>query len=271
LTAYKLIALLNPMITEWINYYSFSNAGGTLSSLKAFLYKRLKIWLIKKHPKASIVWLMKQYMLFGEIGKQHNLDNKTMNVFKIKSLNHESLRTNKWNFFGLAFKDDKGQQYDIPRLNILKWPTNIKNIVVSTVLAPSRSLLKTNIYTNKTEWLDFRLKQEALHSNKSVSLFYELWKREMTLCYLCKYPLELDLEDNIVVHHKESWSETRSNKKENLALVHESCHYDWLRSNNSSEGKILRKTDQKRVARDLTKVKFSKNRTKLVNKQVKSK
>jgi len=251
LTAYKLIALLNPMITEWINYYSFSNAGGTLSSLKAFLYKRLKIWLIKKHPKASIVWLMKQYMLFGEIGKQHNLDNKTMNVFKIKSLNHESLRTNKWNFFGLAFKDDKGQQYDIPRLNILKWPTNIKNIVVSTVLAPSRSLLKTNIYTNKTEWLDFRLKQEALHSNKSVSLFYELWKRELTLCYLCKYPLELDLQDNIVVHHKESWSETRSNKKENLALVHESCHYDWLRSNNSSEGNILRKTDQKRVARDL--------------------
>lgn len=275
LTAYKLIALLNPMISEWINYYSFSNAGGTLSSLKAFLYKRLKIWLIKKHPKASIVWLMKHYMLFGEIGKQHNLDNKTMNVFKIKTLNHESLRTNKWNFFGLAFKDDKGQQYDIPRLNILKWPTNIKNIVLATVLAPSRSLLKTNFYTNKTEWLDFRLKQEALHSNKSVSLFYELWKREMTLCYFCKYPLELDLQDNIVIHHKDSWSETRSNKKENLALVHESCHYDWLREAEapharyaplSIEGKILRKTNQKEIS---TKVKFSKNRTKLANKKVK--
>jgi RNA-directed DNA polymerase len=252
LTAYELVALLNPMITRWVNYYSFSNAGGTLNSLKKFLYHRLKIWLIKKHPRTSIVWLMKHFMLFCVAGieKQHNLDSKTMASFKLKALNHESLRTNKWNFFGLAFKDYQGQTYEIPKLNVLKWPTNIKNIIVATVLAPSRSLLKTNYYTNKVGWFNLMLKREALHSNKSTSLFQELWKRDNALCCFCNNPLSPNLDDKIVIHHKVSWSETKSNKKDNLALAHESCHFDW---HNSTEGKFLRGTLSNHI-------KFSKNR-----------
>jgi len=42
LSAYELISLLNPKITGWVNYYSFSNSSGTLNSLKKFLYYRIR-------------------------------------------------------------------------------------------------------------------------------------------------------------------------------------------------------------------------------------
>lgn len=42
-TAYNLIANLNPKIRGWVNYFSYSNSHGVLSSLRAWLYKRLNI------------------------------------------------------------------------------------------------------------------------------------------------------------------------------------------------------------------------------------
>ena len=67
----------------------------------------------------------------------------------------------------------------------------------------------------------------ALHSNKKTTLFEELWKRYEGMCYFCKETMAFDEGvGNIVIHHKTSWKDTKSNKKNNLALAHESCHVD---------------------------------------------
>jgi len=94
---------------------------------------------------------MRHYLLLNtnNLLNHHNLDQTSVEQLELKLLNHESARTNKWNFYGLAFKDENKQDYKIPKLNILKWPTNIKNILVPTVFAPSRELLKTSVYNNK--------------------------------------------------------------------------------------------------------------------------
>lgn len=261
-SAHELIALLNPLIRGWVNYFSYSNAGGTLSSLKKFLYQRIKIWMIKKHPKASLGWLNQQYMLPEEIQKQYNLDDRVFEELRVRLLNSESYRTNRWCFFGLAFKDSKNQKYEIPRINILNWPTNIKNILVATILAPPRNPLQTSIYDNKEKWLETTKKISALHSNKKTSLFEELRKRDEGTCYFCKEPMAFDEGvGNIVVHHITSWRETKNNKKSNLALAHGSCHFDW---HNTDEGKVRRNLPKSTV------IKFSKNREELKTHKLRS-
>lgn len=75
LSAYRLIALLNPRIRGWVNYYSFSNAHGALSLLRNWLYTRITIWMKRKHPKSSIIWLNKHYFLLNNLLEEHDLEN----------------------------------------------------------------------------------------------------------------------------------------------------------------------------------------------------
>jgi len=264
LTAFELISSLNPMITGWVNYFSYGNAGGILSSFKKFLYNRIKIWIIKKHPKSSIRWLIRHYLLLNtnNLLHHHNLDQTSVEQLELKLLNHESARTNKWNFYGLAFKDENKQDYKIPKLNILKWPTNIKNILVPTVFAPSRELLKTSVYNNKQAWLNLSLKMSALHDNKKESLVEDLWKRDHGLCYFCKSNISLEESNQLVVHHIQEWAKTKSNKKANLCLAHESCHIDWHNSSTNSRDFFSNYSLKPNTKGEL---KYSKNRKELKN------
>lgn len=258
-TAFELIAALNPKVTGWVNYFSFSNSAGTLSSLKKFLYNRIKVWMLKKHPKSSIIWLNNQYMMLDLIKQQHKLDSATYDALQIKILNHESAKTNKWNFYGLSFIDSQKITYNIPKLNILNWPTNIKKIVVLTVFAPARELLKTSVYDNKDQWMKESLKLAAIHTNKKYSLFDNLWKRDGGLCYLCQNLFNLDEDQSkIVVHHKEDWIFRKNNKIDNLALCHENCLVDWHNSNSKLTSEL--KSDLKSITPT---IKFSKNRREL--------
>lgn len=77
------------------------------------MFDRLKIYLIKKHKRASIRWLMRQYFLINLLPEQYNLEPEIL--LKVKP----GILKNKWNFYGLAFKDCNGNLYDKPKINIL--------------------------------------------------------------------------------------------------------------------------------------------------------
>lgn len=170
LSAYELISLLNPKVKGWVNYFSFANSAGTLKSLKKFLYNRIRTWMVRKHDKSSIFWLNKQYMLLDRLQEQYGLDYETNKELQMNIFKNESAKKNKWNFYGLAFKDGNKNLYKRPKLNILNWPSNIKNITVLSVLAPSRELLKTNFYNNRSKWIAESLKLAALHSKNSYNI-----------------------------------------------------------------------------------------------------
>ena len=78
-SAYRLIAVLNPKIRGWVNYYSFSNATGALSLLRNWIYKRVVIWMKRKHPKSSTTWLNKHYFLIENLLEEHDLKNNLQN------------------------------------------------------------------------------------------------------------------------------------------------------------------------------------------------
>jgi len=255
LSVFNLISKLNPIIRGWVNYFSFSNAGGTLSSLRHYLFKRLKIYLIKKHKGASLRWLMKHYFLLEELKEHHNIESTLLTRKNV------SLTKNKWNFYGLAYKDNhsppggpwfifnkpwtinlfkingprgapggEGKIYRVPKLNILYWPTNIKTLVTATVFTPSLELLRTNYYNNKDEWIKESKKLQTLHSSLELNLYESIWKRDKGLCYLCNNELTVAIsnaKEGIDIHHIDPLALSKNNKIINLALVHKTCHWEW--------------------------------------------
>jgi RNA-directed DNA polymerase len=252
-TVFQLINKLNPIIRGWVNYYSFSNSGGTLTSFRKFLYDCLKIYLIKKHKRASIKWLMRQHFLLNLLPKQYNLEPKLF--FKI---NPEVLK-NKWNFYGLAFKDGNGNFYDKPKINILLWPNKVNKLVTATIFAPSRELLKTNYYLKKELWMEEMTKLKKHHFSFRTTLWETLYNRDGDICYLCKDKLTDDINDmnnDIHIHHIIPWSEDKTYNVNNLVLVHNNCHLGW---HLEPVGKVERKKKEAKNG----KITYSNNRTKI--------
>lgn len=227
-SAYRLIAILNPRIRGWVNYYSFSNAHGILSSLRNWIYKRVVIWMKRKHPKSSIKWLNKHYFLIENLLEEHNLENNQKIVDYIASISSmKQVQQNRWNFYGIARKSAEKYNYEVPRINVLLWPTSIK---VATVFVPNKKLLSSSYYLNQDKWLNEREKLERFHTNKENKLFSSLWKRDKGLCYLCETSLVEELtrfENSIEIHHILPVAEGGLNIKSNMALVHSSCHESW--------------------------------------------
>jgi 5-methylcytosine-specific restriction endonuclease McrA len=185
----------------------------------------------RKHPKSSRTWLNKQYFLMENLSKEHDLENNLEVIeYILKITSMKQIQQNKWNFYGIACKSAEGYIYKIPRINVMLWPTSIKEIAVATAFVPKKNLLTCSYYLNQNKWLKEREKLEFLHQNKENKLFSSLWKRDSGLCYLCGTSLADELasfENNIEIHHIIPFAEGGSNQKSNLALTHKSCLKNW--------------------------------------------
>lgn len=219
ISAYRLIALLNPKIRGWVNYYSFSNSHGVLRSLRKWIYTRVTIWMKRKYPKSSRIWLNKHYFLITNLLEEHDLA-KTPEIVeyiaKLTSLNQ--VQQNKWNFYGIVHKSAGAEEYSykVPRINVMLWPDSIKNIKVATAFVPNKKLLSFSYYLNRNKWVNERKKRESLHTDKESKLFSSLLKRDQGLCFLCETSLADELtsfENSIEIHHIVPFTEGGSNKK----------------------------------------------------------
>jgi hypothetical protein len=128
-SAYKLIALLNPIIRGWVNYYLFSNVYNVFGFLRNWIYMRVIIWMKRKHPKSSRIWLHRHYLLLENFLEEHDLEKK----FKItndiaKKIYTNQLKQNKWNFYGTIQKSWEKYSYEVLRINVLLGPTSIKTL-----------------------------------------------------------------------------------------------------------------------------------------------
>lgn len=229
--AYRLIALLNPKIRGWVNYYSFSNAHGVLSLLRKWIYDRVTLWAKRKHPKSSRTWLNEYYFLMNNLSEVHDLEKSPRIMEYISRITFiKQVQNNKWNFYGVARKSAEGYKYEIPRINVMLWPDSIKEICVATVFVPSKNLLTSSYFLNLNRWLNEHKKLELLHQNKENKLFSSLWKRDSGLCYLRETSLADELTsfgNSIEIHHIIPFAEGGSNEISNLALTHKNCHENW--------------------------------------------
>jgi RNA-directed DNA polymerase len=206
LTAYELIKKLNPLITGWTNYYGLSICAKTLAHLDNYIYRRLWVWLIKKHPKISKVYLADKY-------------------FK----NQEVLSPNKrqWHFFGRLEKPSINIQKRRKSIIFLKLASKINNIIAIFKLALSPELRITTPYIHKDKFIEFSVKTNKLRMVKegysNTSILYNI---QEGYCEYCNKPL---LEDgdlsNTEIHHitplNIGGSETTLSNK---SLIHKNCH-----------------------------------------------
>jgi RNA-directed DNA polymerase len=163
-SAYRLIAILNPRIRGWVNYYSFSNAHGVLRLLRNWIYNRMAIWMKRKHPKSSRIWLNKHYFLMENFLDEHDLkDNPKITKYIANITSMKQVQQNKWNFYGIARKSFEGFYYEVPRINVLLWPTLIKDVIIATTFVPNKKLLACSYYLNQNKWLKEREKLARLH------------------------------------------------------------------------------------------------------------
>ena len=60
-TQQSLIAKLNPIITGWTNYYKAVSSKETFSKMAHLMYKRLRRWADRRHPKKGKKWVTTKY------------------------------------------------------------------------------------------------------------------------------------------------------------------------------------------------------------------
>jgi hypothetical protein len=101
----------------------------------------------RKHPKSSKIWLNKHYFLLENLFSEHDLKKNSKIIdYVAKKVSLPQVKQNKWNFYGIARKSQEGYSYEVPRINVLLWPTSIKNIVVASSLVPNIKLLSSSYY-----------------------------------------------------------------------------------------------------------------------------
>ena len=106
----------------------------------------------RKHPKSSKIWLNKHYFLLENLLEEHDLkEAPKMLDYIAKKVSSSQVKQNKWNFYGIARKSWEGYSYEVPRINVLLWPTSIKNIVVASSLVPNTKLLASSYYLIQKE------------------------------------------------------------------------------------------------------------------------
>ena len=83
LSAGKLILLLNPLIRGWAQYHQHVVSKEIFNSVDDAIYRRLRQWMKRRHPKKSNEWITKKYfktiegnnwVFYGEVkGREYSL------------------------------------------------------------------------------------------------------------------------------------------------------------------------------------------------------
>jgi RNA-directed DNA polymerase len=61
LSAGRLILMLNPIIRGWAQYHQHIVSADVFSSVDDAIYRRLRQWMRRRHPKKSNKWITKKY------------------------------------------------------------------------------------------------------------------------------------------------------------------------------------------------------------------
>jgi RNA-directed DNA polymerase len=170
ISAYQLIKILNPIIIGWAWYFSLNICAKTLSHLDNYIYRRLWVWLKKKYPKTSKVFLASKFFICPE---------------------RKSPVDRKWHFFG---KLNSITPNNIKRKNdlvFLKFALLINNIQCAAKLALPPKLRKESGYLKESEFIDFALKTRKLRTSlKTETDQIRLFNNQKGLCEYCGQFLE---------------------------------------------------------------------------------
>jgi RNA-directed DNA polymerase len=202
LTAYQLIANINPIIRGWSNYFNLGNSARYRDHLRQALYRLCWKWAQKKHPKWGKKTIARTYF--------HS---------------HTTFKNTIWVFHGTTRKPSRyrSQGRDEGKKIYLVDPTNIISSVCATQFNIPNALLNIHAFhKDHLKIVEFISKAKLLSIGKHESYRSKLFKRQKGMCAACNKMIEIG-ETNI--HHAVPISEGGSvSMLTNMILIHPWCH-----------------------------------------------
>nr|YP_009710025.1 hypothetical protein [Coleochaete scutata]QFU80130.1 hypothetical protein [Coleochaete scutata] len=202
LTAYQLIANINPIIRGWSNYFNLGNSARYRDHLRQALYRLCWKWAQNKHPRWGKKAIARTY-------------------FK----SHIIFKNTTWVFHGTTLKPSRylTQGRASGKKIYLVDPTNIVSSVCATKFNIPNALLNVHAFhKDHLKIVEFISKASLLSIGKHESYKAKLLKRQKGMCAACNKIIDIG-ETNI--HHVVPISEGGSaTKLTNMILIHPWCH-----------------------------------------------
>ncbi|TGO02317.1 hypothetical protein PN36_26910 [Candidatus Thiomargarita nelsonii] len=201
-TPEQLIAILQPKISGWANYYKTVHSNEAFSKLDSLLWKRLYQWACRRHPKKGKRWVADKY--FGTINGR------------------------KWTFAQII-----GKGKDRKIVKYLKGYSKHKERTGSH----ARVGYDRSYYDGDTAYWAERLSKGYGNITPSKA---KMLKRQDGICPVCKCRFtNTDLPEAHHIHPRHLGGEDTYS---NLVLVHLHCHDKIHRKNKGTKGKKVSQT-----------------------------
>ena len=183
----KLITTLNSKIIGWTNYHCYCNRiWKDWSHMKQYLFERLLKWGRKRHSNKTKKWVYQKYWL--------KVDG--IKTFCITINN----KTKTQIIYSLKHYNKKQKRKGIRIPNEL----NVFDLKNKKKICKTQSEKNNNLPYNK----------------------YIVWRKQKSLCPICKTHLNPHQSNILDLHHVIPRSQGGNDKLNNLLLLHEHCHYE---------------------------------------------
>jgi len=223
LSAYQLIAKLNPIIRGWSNYFNMGESYTYRGYLRYALYKLVWNWAERKHPKWGKKAIAKHYFT----GEDQRLTNSAINT--------------KWNFFGTVSNE---RRYSLGK-GAITWlvdPTTVTTTVPAKIFNIPKDMYHIHGYHDDISKLEEKLvKANFASMGKTEGMKGELSKKQKGLCPICNNSLFLNADKSVIetgyldiVHILPISKGGSKNSISNIRLVHRWCHKELHNSPNES-------------------------------------
>jgi len=201
-TPMQLIAILQPKISGWANYYKTVHSNEALSKLDHLLWKRLYQWAQRRHPKKGKRWVANKYFA--------------------------TVNGRKWTFAQIV-----GKGKDRKIVKYLKGYSKHKEKTGSY----ARVGYDRSYYDGDTAYWAERLSKGYGNITPSKA---KMLKRQDGICPVCRCRFtNIDLPEAHHIHPRHSGGE---DTYLNLVLVHLHCHDKIHRENKGIKGKKVSQT-----------------------------
>jgi RNA-directed DNA polymerase len=221
LTAYSLIAKLNPIIRGWAAYFNLSQSYGIRNRVNYALYRYIWNWATHKHPRWGRREIAHQYFLKSTLrGPGGSSLGYNSSVFG---------RTKKWTFRGQTLNNSIFNQFTGGKTIELIDPTTVVGTLSAKLYRIPSALETVHAYhPDYRKLIEFNQKRSLEALKESKTLKAKLLIRQKGVCGICKEPL-LKLENEFIfdvsmhIHHIKSRADGGVSMG-NLMLVHAQCH-----------------------------------------------
>jgi len=223
LTAYSLIAKLNPIIRGWAAYFNLSQSYDIRNIINYALYRYIWIWATHKHPRWGRRAIARQYFL-----------KTTSRGPGGNSLGYNSSvagRIKKWTFRGKTLNNSIFNQFTGGKTIELIDPTTVVGTLSAKKYRIPSALETVHAYhPDYRKLIEFNKKMSLEALKEIKTLKSKLLIRQKGRCGICKESLlklenEFTFDGSMHIHHiKRRVDGGSKNNMGNLMLAHAQCH-----------------------------------------------